>query len=55
MKLGLMLGYSGSKASVPTELVVAAESWVTLLFGQLKLGVLMLSLRPLGSWQKPKL
>ena len=26
MKLGLMLGYSGSKASVPTELVIAAES-----------------------------
>ena len=26
MKLGLMLGYSGSKASVPTELVIASES-----------------------------
>lgn len=26
MRLGLMLGYSGSKASVPTELVIAAES-----------------------------
>lgn len=26
MKIGVMLGYSGSKASVPTELVLAAES-----------------------------
>ena len=41
MKLGLMLDYSGSKASVPTELVIAAESLGFLLFGQPKLGVLM--------------